>query len=64
MKSGNVADCGRHSSVACLLLRNLTFREMEELYFTNTNGWLRGDNIATILTLMSLNDIGLYYKKR
>ena len=63
-KSGNVADCGRHSALACLLLRHLTFRELNELYFTNNDGWLTGDNISTLLTLLSLDDIRKYYKSR
>jgi hypothetical protein len=63
-KSGGIADCGRHSSLACLLLRHLTFKEMHELYFTNNDTWLKGDNVATILTLLSLEDISKYYINR
>ena len=63
-KAGGVADCGRHSSLACLLLRHLTFKELEELYFTNTDTWLKGDHVATILTLLSLDDIGRFYINR
>ena len=63
-KAGGVADCGRHSSLACLLLRHLTFRELEELYFTNNDTWLKGDHVATILTLLTLDDIGKYYINR
>lgn len=63
-KSGNVADCGRHSSLACLLLRHITFKELQELYFTNTDTWLKGDHVATILTLLALDDISRYYINR
>jgi hypothetical protein len=62
-KSGNVADCGRHSGLACLFSQSMTFKEMEELYFTNADPWLKGDNVATILTLLSLKDIGRWYKE-
>lgn len=63
-RSGNVADCGRHSSLACLLLRHLTYKELNELYFTNQDTWLKGDHVATILTLLALDDIGKYYIDR
>jgi len=60
-KSGNIADCGRHASLACIFSQHLTFKEMEELYFTNADPLLKGDFVATILTLVSLRDIGKYY---
>lgn len=61
-KSGNVADCGRHSGLACIFSQFMTFQNMSELYFHNQAPYLRGDNISTLLTLMCLDDIGAYYK--
>lgn len=61
-KSGNVADCGRHSGLACIFSQFMTFQNMSELYFHNQSSYLKGDNVATLLTLMCLDDIGRYYK--
>jgi hypothetical protein len=61
-KSGNIADCGRHSGLACIFSQFMTFGNMSELYFHNQAPYLRGDNVATLLTLLCLNDIGAYYK--
>jgi hypothetical protein len=61
-KAGGVADCGRHASLAALFSKSMTFEQMQRLYFTNTDPYLKGDVVATILTLMSLNDIGKWYK--
>ena len=61
-KSGSVADCGRHSGLACIFSQFMTFDNMRQLYFNNQSSYLTGDNVATILTLMALDDIGAYYK--
>ena len=63
-RSGNVADCGRHCAVWCLLSQTgMTFDNLRELYFTNADGFLKGDHVATILTLMALGDIGKWYEE-
>jgi len=62
-KSGGVADCGRHSSLACLFSKQMTFDNMRELYFSNKATWLNGDHISTVLTLLALNDFGKFYKQ-
>jgi hypothetical protein len=61
-KSGDIADCGRHSGLACIFSQFMKFDDMYQLYFHNASSYLKGDNVATILTLMCLDDIGAYYK--
>lgn len=60
-RSGGVADCGRHSSIATNLLPHMTLKALYNVYFTNQNPFLTGDNISVILTLMSLDNITKYY---
>lgn len=61
-KSKGVADCGRHAGLACIFSQFMTFKDMAQLYFHNQASYLTGDNVATLLTLMCLDDIGKYYK--
>lgn len=63
-KMGNVADCGRYAGLSALLSQHLTFKEIEELLTTNADPFLKPDNVVTMLTLLSLKDIGDYYKKQ
>ena len=63
-KSGDVADCGRHASLAAIFSSSMTFENMHELYFTNQDPFLKGDNVATILTLIGLHDIGKWYREQ
>lgn len=62
-KSGNIADCGRHSGLAAIFSQSMSFKDMADLYFTNADSWLSGDNVATVLTLLSLKDIGKWYRE-
>jgi len=61
-KGGGTADCGRWSGLCAILSQFMSFKQMGELFFNNQSSYLRGDNVATLLTLLSLDDIGKYYK--
>jgi hypothetical protein len=59
-KSSNVSTCGRYASLFCRF-KDLSLRQINELFGGNKDVYLqRADNVATLLTLLSLNDITEY----
>lgn len=61
-KKSKISTCGRWSSIACKL-RNLSLKQIEEFFKGNNDSFLRqDDNIATLLTMLTLNDITSYFK--
>jgi hypothetical protein len=62
-KASGVADCGRISSLFALFTQHATFQEIERLFFSNADPWLRMDHIATMLTLLSLSNLREYFNK-
>jgi hypothetical protein len=56
-KGKGVSTCGRWASIFCRL-RNVPLNKIIQMVSTNASSFLRDyDNIATVLTLLGLNDI-------
>lgn len=55
-----VSTCGRYAGLFCKL-RNLSLLQIDYVLKRNSGFLSNPDNVATILTLMSLDDIAKYY---
>jgi len=55
-----VSTCGRYASLFCKL-RNLSLLQIDYLLKRNSGFLANPDNVATILTLMALDDIAKFY---
>jgi hypothetical protein len=59
-KGKGISTCGRWSSIFCRM-RNVPLRDLVRMVSTNKSEFLSDyDNIATVMTLLSLNDISLF----
>jgi hypothetical protein len=61
-KNNNTSDCGRWSSLKCLL-KDISNDDFRHLFFNNQNSYLNPDNLCVLLTLTGLNNINEYYEK-
>jgi hypothetical protein len=62
-KSSRVSTCGRYATFFCLFGPKMNFRQIKSFLTGNSSDFLKPDNIVTLLTLWSLDEIPAFYSE-
>lgn len=62
-KSSRISTCGRYATFFCLFGPRMNFQKIKTFLTSNSSDFLKPDNIVTLLTLWSLDEIPSYFQQ-